>query len=220
MSVPVAQPCQFILNGSPRGWRERYDERAYLLIDPVVKTAAKSVLPFFWEDLDRSSPPVRRLFEEAASYGLKYGLGAPAHGPHGESGLFCLAKTDRLPEERGARAQLLVCAQWFSALVLARLSILVPVLTTATDCARQQLTARERDCLRLAAEGFSAQAIGKKMRITERTVVFHLGRCGQKLGARSRQHAVARAVALGEIDVNCFPQELQRSAGLVDFPPS
>lgn len=72
---------------------------------------------------------------------------------------------------------------------------------------RAALTARERQCLALAAQGHSAAIIGRHAGISERTAVFHLKGATGKLGARSRQHAVALAVALGELELQpLWPQ--------------
>ena len=81
----------------------------------------------------------------------------------------------------------------------------------------RQLTKRERDCLRLAAEGHSAQDIARMLRIAERTVVFHLNHAEEKLGATRRQHAVARGVALGQIEPACYPARFSESVRLVQL---
>ena len=64
--ISLTHPCQFILSGYPRAWREHYDTHSYLAIDPVVTRALGTVLPFAWDELDRSEPDVARLFHEAA----------------------------------------------------------------------------------------------------------------------------------------------------------
>jgi len=61
------------------------------------------------------------------------------------------------------------------------------------------LSARERDCLRLAAAGFGTKGIADKLAIAEPTVKFHLNNAATKLDARGRVQAVAKAVKLGAI---------------------
>lgn len=34
--ISLTHPCQFILSGYPRAWREHYDRNSYLAIDPVI----------------------------------------------------------------------------------------------------------------------------------------------------------------------------------------
>jgi DNA-binding CsgD family transcriptional regulator len=215
MPMPLTQPCQFILSGYPAEWRERYDRERYLSIDPVLPRALTSVLPFAWDELDRSEPRVDQLFREAAAHGLCHGLSVPVHGAHGEGGLMSLAGPEPLPPTGPGRLQLFQRAQWFTAVVHARMRRLV--FEEQFRGTSESLTTRERECLQMAAQGLSAQVIGRDMNIAERTVVFHLNRAEEKLGARRRQHAVAIAVALGEIDPQCYPNRFSESKTLIDL---
>ena len=61
------------------------------------------------------------------------------------------------------------------------------------------LTNRERDCLRLAAQGLCTKSIAEQLVIAEPTVNFHLQNAAVKLRARGRTQAVARAVRMGAI---------------------
>jgi DNA-binding CsgD family transcriptional regulator len=215
--VSLTHPCQFILSGYPRAWREHYDRHSYLLIDPVIARALGTVLPFTWDELDKSDPAVARLFQEAAAFGLCHGFSVPVHGAHGEGGVLSLAREGpALPAERAARQRLFQQAQWFSAVLHQKVRQLVfredePPVRSA------RLTRREHDCLLLAAEGQSAQVIASVLKIAERTVVFHLTRAERKLGTRRRQHAVARAVALGQIKPSNYPARFSDSVELVEL---
>lgn len=55
------------------------------------------------------------------------------------------------------------------------------------------LTRREREVLRLVAEGFTNRRIGERLHIAERTVKFHVGSLLAKLEASNRTEAVAIA---------------------------
>jgi len=59
------------------------------------------------------------------------------------------------------------------------------------------LTQRERAVLRLVADGLSSKQIAGRLRITERTVKFHVGSILNKLGAENRAQAVAEAARRG-----------------------
>lgn len=210
--ISLTHPCQFILSGYPRAWREHYDRNRYLAIDPVIIRALGTVLPFAWDELDRGDPAVARLFDEAAAFGLRHGFSVPVHGAHGEGGVLSLARAQvALPAAVGERQRLFQQAQWFSAVLHQKVRHLV-----FEDAAPEQrpLTRRERDCLRLAAEGHSAQDIARALHIAERTVVYHLNHAEEKLGATRRQHAVARGVALAQIEPACYPARLSDSVRL------
>jgi DNA-binding CsgD family transcriptional regulator len=212
--ISLTHPCQFILSGYPRAWREHYDRNSYLAIDPVIARSMGSVLPFAWDELDKSDPRVAQMFREACEHGLCHGFSVPIHGGHGEGGVLSLARAQPLPAEHGERQHLFQQAQWLAAVLQTKLRALV--FEEAAPPTRP-LTPRERDCLRLAAEGQSAQDIARVLRITERTVVFHLNHAEEKLGAKRRQHAVARGIALGQIEPSVYPEKFSDSVRLVQL---
>ncbi len=55
----------------------------------------------------------------------------------------------------------------------------------------EKLTARERQVLKLIAEGMDNKAIAKALQITPKTAAFHVTHVLEKLGVDSRQKAVA-----------------------------
>ncbi|HEX2173230.1 MAG TPA: response regulator transcription factor [Dehalococcoidia bacterium] len=63
--------------------------------------------------------------------------------------------------------------------------------------AGDRLSDREREVLRLIAEGQSTKQIARTLSIAERTVKFHVASIFQKLGADNRAQAVALAVQRG-----------------------
>ncbi len=67
--------------------------------------------------------------------------------------------------------------------------------TTRGD--RDDLTAREREVLRLLAAGLSNAAIAERLVIAPKTAEHHVGRVLAKLGVRSRAEAAAHAVREG-----------------------
>ncbi|MBT2746973.1 MULTISPECIES: LuxR C-terminal-related transcriptional regulator [unclassified Lysobacter] len=62
-----------------------------------------------------------------------------------------------------------------------------------------RLSAREREVLRWSAIGKTSWEISMILRISERTVNFHLQQVSRKLGVKGRRAACARAVAMGLI---------------------
>ncbi len=59
------------------------------------------------------------------------------------------------------------------------------------------LTKREVEVLNLAAEGYSNADLGKRLRVKEQTVKFHLGNIYRKLGAANRTEAARKAHLYG-----------------------
>ncbi|MFY1634759.1 response regulator transcription factor [Solwaraspora sp. WMMB335] len=60
-----------------------------------------------------------------------------------------------------------------------------------------QLTVRERQILALLADGLTAQAIGRRLRLSHRTVAKHQERMYRKFGTADRLTTVLRAQCLG-----------------------
>ena len=69
--------------------------------------------------------------------------------------------------------------------------------TTSAPTLTFGLSERERDVLRLMAEGFSDQQIADRLVISERTARFHVTSLFNKLGAENRAQAVALASQRG-----------------------
>lgn len=214
IAVSLSRPCQFVLSGYPKDWRSHYDEQGYMMLDPVLARGAVSVLPFGWDELERDKPSTRRLFEDAARFGLCHGLTVPVHGVNGEIGLMSFARALPLPVG-AARARLFQRAHWLTANLQERMRHLVLEAETARE---PRLTAREKDCLRLAAQGLTATAIAAKVAISESTVVYHLNAAERKLGVKTRGHAIARAVALGAIEPEGYPSRIGSSQQLIELP--
>ena len=63
------------------------------------------------------------------------------------------------------------------------------------------LTSREREILKLLAEGLTMQQIGRRLDISPRTVETHVANLYRKLAVRSRVQAVSRAASLGLIEL-------------------
>lgn len=214
IAVSLSRPCQFVLSGYPKGWRSYYDEQGYMMVDPVLARAATSVVPFGWDELNRDKPAVQRLFSDAARFGLGHGLSVPVHCINGEFGMMSFARARELPA--GAeRWKLFQRAQWLTSLIQERMRHLI---LDSENTREPRLTARERDCLRFAAQGMTAMAIGERMNIAESTVVFHLNAAERKLGVRTRNHAIARAIALGAIEPEGYPSQISSSQHLLELP--
>jgi DNA-binding CsgD family transcriptional regulator len=65
------------------------------------------------------------------------------------------------------------------------------------DAAVGDLTAREREVTRLVALGLSGPEIAEELHVSHQTVRTHVRNATRKLGARSRAHLVAKAMAGG-----------------------
>ncbi len=72
--------------------------------------------------------------------------------------------------------------------------VLAGVLASPGGADVPSLTQRERDVLRLLADGLSNEEIGKQLFISPETVRTHIRKAMEKLGADTRTQAVAKAL--------------------------
>jgi len=79
-----------------------------------------------------------------------------------------------------------------------RIITLLP--TQPVTAPTEPLTPREREVLALVARGYTSQRIARRLGVSLATVRTHVEHTRSKLGARSRSQAVARAMALGQLD--------------------
>jgi len=73
-------------------------------------------------------------------------------------------------------------------------SLVVPLSAVGKKRSRGDLTGREREVLRLIADGMSNEEIGEELFISKQTVRTHVRRAIAKLQARNRTQAVATAL--------------------------
>jgi LuxR family transcriptional regulator, quorum-sensing system regulator SolR len=194
ISAPSLRPQQYVLNGYPAQWLERYLTRGYFKEDPIVRHALESTLPAIWTEEAFHDGKSTEFWDEACSFGLKAGLSFAVHEQPAVTGIFSLARDKALDLPAKELAALVGRAQVFASLLhhaVSRIDLpqLLPQQTVT-------LTAREKECLKWAAEGKTAWEIGQILRISERTAVFHLNNMVRKLGASNRTQSIVRAVAL------------------------
>ena len=194
ITAPSLKPQQFVLNGYPQEWVDRYLAKEYFKIDPLVRQAYTSTLPSIWDEQQFHDGKAREFWEEAKAFGLKSGLSFAVHEQPGVVGIFSLSR-DRVVDLQGQDlAALIGRAQMFASLLQHAVTRLE--LPELRRDAETLLTARERECLKWSADGKTAWEIGQILGISERTAVFHINNVVQKLGASNKTQAIVRAVVL------------------------
>ena len=200
--VSLVRPQTVIISGLPQDWWQRYGERGYIAIDPVVyHTTTRCTTPLIWNDIDPQRAPqpdrVRPFLDEAHDFGLVSGVTFPIQGQLGESALLSLVTRDDHVTARARIMRALPAGQLLAGYVheaARRVFNQDNVLL-----GRIELTPRERECLLWAAEGKTTEDTAQILSISERTVVFHMQNAARKLDVHNRAQAVARAVAQGYV---------------------
>lgn len=178
-------------------WKERYIEKEYLRIDPVIQGCYQRFHPVDWRRLDWSSKAVRAFQKEAIEYGVgNQGFSVPVRGPNGQFALYTVshncddAAWEAFTEEN--RRHLILIAHYFNQKAL-------DFEPDRKPEPAQPLSPREIDAITLLAMGYSRAQVAETLTISEHTLRVYIESARFKLGAMNTVHAVARALTRGLI---------------------
>ncbi|MGY4505817.1 DNA-binding CsgD family transcriptional regulator [Bradyrhizobium sp. GM24.11] len=198
-----------LISTYPSQWTTHYLRNSYQAIDPVIAQVLKTFEPFRWGAEVRSpcnSTEQRRLLDEAAQFGVRFGFTVPIHDGHGPVAALTFATDERRPrfEKRiDAHERVLqLMAMYFHAHVRRKLA-------DNREIDGIRLSPRELECLEWASQGKSAWEIGCILGISRNTVAYYLDNAKQKLGVRTGR-------ASGDAPGRCE----QREAKLGHAPPA
>ena len=178
-------------------WVQRYLEKEYLRIDPVIQGCYQRFHPVDWKRLDWSSKAARAFQKEAIEYGVgNQGFSVPVRGPNGQFALYTVSHNcddDTWAEFTEAhRRDLILIAHYFNQKAL-------DFEPDRQPEAAQALSPREIDAITLLAMGYSRAQVAETLTISEHTLRVYIESARFKLGALNTVHAVARALSRGLI---------------------
>ncbi len=180
-------------------WVQRYIEKDYLRVDPVISGCYQRFHPVDWRKLDWSQKPVRGFRNEAQQFGVGHqGYSIPIHGPHGQFALFTVSD-HRKDEDWDAftvdhRRSLILLAHAFNEKAL-------EFEPDKADEGATHLSPREVDTMTLLAMGYNRAQVADTLSISEHTLRAYIESARLKLGAQNTLQAVARAMSRGMIVV-------------------
>lgn len=177
-------------------WQDRYRDKSYLQIDPVVRKARQCMEAFAWSNQITSKVPKERrvFYGEAAEFGIRSGLSIPIKT--GFSRMAMLTLTSNAIDVAGNRVINPVLAAAAVAQVHAKLDNVRLARGRRTDI---RLKSDELTCLRWSAEGKSMKAIAIIENTTYANVCFFLRNAKVALGASTLPQATAMAKEFGLI---------------------
>ncbi len=178
-------------------WAQRYVERDYIRIDPVIVGCFQQFHPVDWKRLDWSSKAAREFRKDAQGYGIgNQGFSIPIRGPNGQLALFTASHTtdDESWAEFTGKHQRdwILMAHYLNqkALELEKGRAPEPV---------RALSPREVDALTYLGMGYGRGQVADLLSISEHTLRAYIESARFKLGALNTVHAVARATSEGLI---------------------
>lgn len=180
-------------------WAQRYHDKEYLRIDPVILGCFQRFHPVDWKRLDWSSKQARAFRADAIAHGVgNQGFSIPIRGPNGQFALFSVSHScsDATWDEftRTEQRDLILAAHYLNqkALDIEKGRAPEPV---------RNLSPREVDTLTYLAMGYGRGQVAEMLSISEHTLRAYIENARAKLGAMNTTHAVARAISEGLIVV-------------------
>lgn len=189
-------PDAVMLHNYPPGWVRTFSEAKLHEIDPVLKHAESSPLPFFWDTALQSVPLTKSqkiMMADAAGYGIAHGYTVPLRLSWlpGTLRASCSVIPDGMsvdPRNYLAFELLATYLYFFASRAHA------PWLNAGVG-----LTQRERECLALVAQGKGDWTIARMLNLRESTVHYHIEQLKRRLRVATRTQAVTQALISGQL---------------------
>lgn len=174
----------------PSEWQRMYQEKGYVLTNPIRQYSLRSKDPFTWSELERLFPEkCGALFSDCRDTGLQDAIVIPAHGPYGQSIAIGFAtQCSNFDEE-----------PWFRDYLKLLAFKLFHSFDTPPETEIFRLTKREHQILHLVCEGFNNRDISDKLSISDNSVEWHLKNLFSKMAVTNRTSAVIKALEFGLI---------------------
>lgn len=194
-------PTHVCISGCPSAWARQYGAGDLHRVDPLLRRALKTPLPFEWSDVDCETERDTAFFESAVKCGFARGLTVPLAGLRGEAGQFNLMGPRLEEDQPPMLEERMMRAMWFAHHFHAAVNrICFPVTGPA-------LTAREAQCLFWVADGTTSREVAERLEISERTVLHHLAVAAEKIGSRGRVQTLNRAITTGMLNLRAVALE-------------
>ncbi len=179
-------------------WVSHYFANDYAKIDPALHRTLGGILPIDWATIDKRDKSIQRFFGEAIEFGVgNQGLSFPIRGLNRETAVFSLAVNASDVEWQSYSRHYMRDFQIIGNFLHNRMIEALGIDTSPGS----PLLAREIECLRWAAVGKTKWETGECLGISERTVKFHLDQARHKLNCMNVTQAVAKALAIGIIQI-------------------
>jgi LuxR family transcriptional regulator, quorum-sensing system regulator CviR len=184
------QVAGWVNHSYPLPWLAIYQREDFSKIDPVILSHGGNPGTRRWSDAYSEYPPPRFFLSAARDHGLCDGWTTGlCHRRRQESSLLSFSWGRKVPEERQGVLLHLVAPHLHQALVR--------ILEGQESDQVGELTPKEIEVLKWIRQGKSNWEISAILKISERTVKFHVGNLLSKLNAVNRGHAVALAFERG-----------------------
>lgn len=201
--MDVGPPKARVMSTMPESWMAHYSESNLVRIDPFMRHCAATLTPFgtgidYLGDHAYLDASERKFISEASETGFRAGVSCMirANSPAGTAGWNLGSSLSRREFEGilSENGDLLRLAAHFSHEKLVRLE-------AESGGGAPKLSPRETECLQWIAAGLRTKEIADRMGIRPVTVELHMRNARTKLGAQTREQAIAHALAGGYLNL-------------------
>lgn len=176
-----------------RVWHNHYLAQKYADVDRTLEESHSMTLPLFWDAHQQlklaKNKREQRIREESIEHGIDQGLSIPVYGP--QQDFATLALHQRVKEtclQKYESKQF----EWMSAVQIYYHHIRRILNLSEKHIAPFQLTKREIQCLSYTQKSWRVEQIAKALKISVRTVNFHLQNANKKLGQNNKYQSAYR----------------------------
>jgi LuxR family quorum-sensing transcriptional regulator LasR len=189
----------YVNTNFPENWLQWYETKKFREIDPILRHCISSVLPLVWDAKNFKTSTETQLYEAGCEFGLNQGVTFPVHGPNGEFGYLTLIPGKAFSKNFQQKINSKIADWSLIRDYVFKSSLRFSPMAIDEDREETHLTARELECLTLAAEGKSSWEIAEICGCAEATVNFHFTNVRRKFDVNSRQQAIVIAMQSGLI---------------------
>jgi DNA-binding CsgD family transcriptional regulator len=176
-----------------RPWHLHYLEQAYADVDRTLEVNQMSTLPLFWDVHEQiknaKNKREHRIRAESIEFGIHQGLSLPVFGPNKD---FAALALHQFAGEHCLEDYKQHQFEWLSAAHLFYHAIKTILDRNNITNKQQLLTQREQQCLTLTAKSWRVEQIAKELKISVRTVNFHIQNANKKLGTNNKYQAMLK----------------------------
>ncbi|WP_176315804.1 autoinducer binding domain-containing protein [Burkholderia vietnamiensis] len=191
-SLPVSSPRSFAVNNLPPAWQDSHAERLASGPNPILQLCRSTVRPVVWNDTSFNDAPV---FQAAIrKIGVRSGWSQLARDSNGGWGLLTLSRTTSCVPEADpwdVEARFV----WLTQVFHHHMSRICRPRHLATTSI--MLTEVEKTIIRWTIDGKTSAQLAEILRVSERTVNFHVQNVMAKLNTCNKTAAAAQAALLG-----------------------
>lgn len=187
--MPYNSPNFIRFSSLPKQWLKDYEANNLAIIDPVLRHGLNSTSRLVWDENTLLQDP---LFAKIAKkHKICSGICQSMRDTYGMTHVVLLV--DNKPVEP---LNLQAIELKVSHLVLSIKEVLESFFSIRNAAEYVPLSDRELEILRWAASGKTAVETAEILKLSERTVNFHLNNCSRKLNVRTKTQALLKAITL------------------------